>query len=632
MRKLTVLALLCCLVFLTSCQPERHLQIGSKYITENMILAEMMAVMAEQAGIPVERRVPYGNSFDCQEGIKAGDIDLYPEYTGTGLAMMGVPAIRDNDRAIQEVKRLFEPFHLQWHDRLGIDNSYVLVMLPSRTTRQGITDISHLAGETVPIQFGTGEEFPSRAVDGLNAMTRRYGINAGRDHLITDEKKDLYHALLKEHIDVVVGYGTDGYIEEFGLIVLKDDLGFFPPYEVAPLVRREAVTMYPALKSALKLLSGVLDNKTMRLLNKRVEIDGLDPRLVAEEFLVEKGLLDTLPEEKIRKKMLVAMPPSSPSRRFSRIKGVALEAVRSANPGRHVELREFADPVAAMLKGKAFVAVLGAESFFRIHPDNLPELDPRIEAVAVVGHRMIHLIGKKDSGPDGLSGGNPKGNPAITLTGIKRLGVGLEGSSSHHVAGILLDAYGLTGNASLEFGLYEEQVRSLEENKLAAILKIAEMEDNQLSLSFREHGLALLPITGWEQEDRQFRYPFFRLSTIPAGTYPAVEHPVETLSTQVVLAGPRGPRGQRGDGGPGSAIQLVRRSLPAVMKRKLVKSVGFGETIDPTLPGENVGRISRREKHLPINPSPETSILSALVLFGLGYLIYRLLKQDQDEI
>lgn len=620
MKKLTALILLSCLVFLTSCQPERHLQIGSKYITENMILAEMMATMAEQAGIPVERRIPYGNTFDCQEGIKAGDIDLYPEYTGTGLAMMGVPAIRDKDRAMQEVKRLFGPFHLQWHDRLGIDNSYVLVMLPSRAARHGISNINHLTTEKEPIRLGMGEEFTTRAVDGLNAMNRRYGLKSGRDHLISDDKKKLYHALLKEHVDVVVGYGTDGYIEEFGLTVLKDDLGFFPPYEVAPLVREEAVNTYPALKSVLKILSGVLENKTMRRLNKRVEMDRLDPRLAAEEFLVEKNLLDTMPEEKLRKKMLVAMPPSSPNRRFSRIKGVALEAVRSANPGRHVELREFSDPVAAMLAGKAFVTILGVESFFRIHPDKLPELDPRIEAVAVVGHRMVHLIGKTSTT-----------DPVLTLTEIQRLGVGIEESSSHQVASILLDAFGLTENVSLEFGLFEEQVRSLKENKLDAILKTAELEDNQLSLSFREHGLSLLPITGWEQEDRQFRYPFFRLSTIPADTYPAVDHPVETLSAQVVLTGPRGLRGQFGDGGPGSAIQLARKSLPAAMKRKLVKAAGSGETIDPTLPGENVGRISRREKHLPINPSPETSILSALLLFGLGYLIYRLLKQDQDE-
>ena len=620
MKKLIVVSLLFGLVFLASCSPERRLQIGSKFITENMILAEIMAAMAEQAGIPVERRVPYGNTFDCQEGIKAGDIDLYPEYTGTGLVMMGVPAIQDEDKAMREVKRLFEPFNLRWHDRLGINNSYVLVMLSNRAARHGIVNISQLADEKKPERFGMGEEFLSRAVDGLNAMIRRYGLKADQDNLVTDDKKKLYHALLKEQVDVVVGYSTDGYIEEFGLTVLKDDREFFPPYEAAPLVREEAVKAYPALMPILKMLSGVLDNKTMRLLNKRVEMDGLDPRLVAEEFLMEKKLLDTIPEEKIRKKMLVAMPPSSPSRRFSLIKGVALEAVRSANPGRHVELREFPDPVAAVLKGKAFIAVLGAESFLRIHPDKLPKLDPRIEALAVVGHRMIHLIGKKD-GP----------NPAGALMEIQRLGVGLEGSSSHQVAGILLDAYGLTGEIALKFGLFEEQIRAMEEDELDAILKMAVLEDNQISLSFRERNLALKPITGWNQEDRQFRYPFFRLSTISAGTYPEVDGPVETLSAQVVLAGPCSQKGHLGDGGPGSAIQLARKYLPTAMKRKLVKAIGTGESIDPTLPGENVGRISRRQKHLPINPSPGTSILSALLLFGLGFLIYRLLKQDKEE-
>jgi hypothetical protein len=138
----------------------------------------------------------------------------------------------------------------------------------------------------------------------------------------------------------------------------------------------------------------------------------------------------------------------------------------------------------------------------------------------------------------------------------------------------------------------------------------------------------LQPIAHWDRRDRQFRYPFLRPARIPAGTYTGVDSPVDTIASQLVLAGPRPERLQVGDGDPMTGLRSERPPIPYALKRSLAEALGATEAIDPVLPGESVGMARTRRDSQPLNPSPEISVLNGLVLVVLGGFFYFLVKRN----
>ena len=617
------LTLLVAFVLFAGCGPDRELRVGSKAATENQILAEMLALVAQNEGVPVRKLVPYGNTFDCQEGVKAGELDVYPEYTGTGLSMMGVPAQRnadggwEPDQDLARVKRLFQPFGLRWLGRFGVDNRYVLVVRPGLASRYRIDRISQLANIEGGVRVGTGTEFQNRVIDGMPALIRRYGLTDVETPLITDDKKKLYDALLKQSIDVAVGYGTDGRIEEFGLKLLNDDLRLFPPYEVAPLIRAKALEVFPALEGAFAELAGVLDAATMRRLNKQVELAGAAPSEVARGFLIAKKLIVEPAAKRPRKKLWVAIPPGEDSKRFSRLHGLALAALRSANPGRAAESRASADPVDAVVSGEAFAAVIGAEHFFQTGGAELPRANPEIEAACPVGFRMLHVLARRGAHP--------------ALAQVTKLGVGSKGGSTHRIAQLLVEAYGVSNQVELVFGELEEQLAAVKTGALDARLEHVEVGAPQVTRALRDAAFSLAPIDNWEQDGREFRHPFMRRSRIPARAYPRMVAGVDTVSTQVVIAGPARVSKAFGDHGPVDVIASTREPLPRALKQRLVEAISGPRMIDPSLPGESVGVGRKVGKAAPINPTPEVSLLTALLLFLFVYVFVEVFRTREEK-
>ena len=600
------------LFLLSACGRKEPVRIASKEFAENRILAEMFALLAQEKGIPVKRRIPFGNTFDLQEAIKEGRVDLYPEYTGTGLAMMGVPAVNDEEESLQTARNLFQRFGLNWMALLGFNNSYVLAMQSDEAVRRDVSRIGDLAGKTGEIRVGCEEGLLARPVDGFPALVRRYGLSPEPEAVVAPSREELYRKLVAGRIEVAVVQATDPQIEEFDLTILEDSLNFFPAYQGAPLVREAALLNHPSLGSALNRLGGRISNEIMRELNRSVELDGLEARAVAAEFLDRQGLLEREPPELERRMLLVAVPPAD---HRSRMLAQALEAVRRVFPNRGVEVAFTRDPGADLYEGKAFVAFLGAEHFFSVSPGRLPRVRDDMEAVAPVGHRVVHLIRRR---------ADLRENP---FRGVEKLGVGLEGSSSDHAAGILLDAYGAGEKIKTFFGSASAQARDVARGKLDALLVMAAPGDAKTMIILEDRRLALQAVSGWKRSDRQYRYPFLRLARIPEKLYPHLDENLETVSAQVVLAGPRPEAPALGDGDPVSGLRARRQAIPKGVKTSLIDALGIREALDPALPGETVSVVTARKEELPINPSPVVSTITALFVLALCGFFYLLVRR-----
>ncbi len=626
MKKGFRFALTLILILLTvSCEKTEPIRVGAKNFSENKILAHMIRLMARQEKVPVHPSIMYGNTFDLQEAIKRGEIHVYPEYTGTAALTMGAIAPEERKQSYQRVQELFQPYGLVWHKRFGFDNAYTLVMTSRQAISLGVTTISDLAELQGKLVFGVDPEFLARPVDGFNALIHRYGINPVPRVIREETRKDLYRDLIREKIHVAVAQQTDPQLLEYGLVPLEDDLSFFSAYEPAPVVREDTLKQYEDFTSALEKLDGILDVKTMRMLNHRATISGIDERIVAEQFLREKGLItgvESMPEQR---ELVIAVPPAD---HRTELMARATEAIGSAVPNRQMDIRAFDDPVEQLAEGEAFVAVLGAEQFYRLRPGQLPERLEQIEAIAPVGNRFVHLIRKKS---DIETRPSPEHSP---FAGVKRLGAGIENSSSASMAGILLASYGALESVSQVNGNFDAQIASLKKGELDAVLRMTIPGDFHVGQILEDPDLGLQPVTLWRHPDRRFRYPFIREGRITPSIYPALEEPVDTLHTQVVIAGPRMAEPTIGDGDPMSGLRARRQAIPRTIKEKIVTGTGRTEAIDPALPGENVSLLSRREEALPLNPQPAVSVVTGLFLIlfiGLLFALFRP-QRKQDEL
>jgi glycine betaine/choline ABC-type transport system substrate-binding protein len=267
---------------------QRPLVVGSKNFSEQVILGELLAQLLEARGVPVDRRLNLGGSFICHRALLSGDLDVYVEYSGTALtAILKEPVSHDPDVVFQRVRQAYRSqFGLEWTEPLGFENTFALLMRPELAQRLGVRTISDLKAHQGSLRPGAGHEFLERE-DGYRGLTSAYGL-AFRNPPRGIEVGLVYRALMEGQVDFIVGSSTDGLIEKFGLVVLEDDLRFFPPYDAAPVYRPDAVERVPELAEVLRLLEGAIDESTMRRLNRQVDDEGRGARDVVREFLAAR--------------------------------------------------------------------------------------------------------------------------------------------------------------------------------------------------------------------------------------------------------------------------------------------------------------------------------------------------------
>ena len=273
--------------------------VGSKNFAESRLLAEMFAQLLEaRTGLDVERRLNLAGTQVCFEALRTGAIDIYPEYTGTGLVTILGESPRGGATAtLNRVRTEFrERFDLWWLPPLGFENAYELAVPREIAEEYGLRTISDLTRVAGNLVAGFGYEFGERD-DGLPGLEKTYGLRFGQVRSLQQALK--YQAAAAREVDALDVYTTDGRLLVYDLVVLEDDRGFFPPYQAAPVVRGDALTAHPEIGTVLGLLSDALDEETMRGLNLRVQEKGEEPAAVAGDALAALGLVGAVRRERV---------------------------------------------------------------------------------------------------------------------------------------------------------------------------------------------------------------------------------------------------------------------------------------------------------------------------------------------
>jgi osmoprotectant transport system substrate-binding protein len=269
------------------------IKVGSKNFTEQFILGEMYKQLLEANGFTVEENFGLASEAVAHEALKNGEIDLYPEYTSTGLqAILKLPAQKDRQQIFNTVKSEYEKqFQITWLDASPFENNQALAMTKARADELGIKTYSDLSQKAGDLILGGPAEFFERE-DGVKGLQTAYGGFQFKDNKQLDPSLR-YGALTNGEIDVVVAFSTDGEIGGLDLALLEDDKQFYPPYQVAPVIRQDTLSANPQIADILNALTPKLaDAKTMANLNYAVDgPDKKEPADVAKQFLTEQGLL-----------------------------------------------------------------------------------------------------------------------------------------------------------------------------------------------------------------------------------------------------------------------------------------------------------------------------------------------------
>lgn len=265
--------------------------IGSKNFSEELLLGEMYARLLEHAGYLVERKLNLGGTNIAMASILRGEIDLYPEYTGTALlTQLKLAPMHDRAAVFRTVQARYQTqYGLTWLQPAPMNDTQALATTAQTSQHFGLRTLSDCARLAPQLRLGAVPEFTDRP-DGLPGLQKAYGgFRFATVTLIDIGLK--YAALLDGNVDVVVAFGTDGQIDADHLVVLADDKHFFPPYQVAPVVRRDTLARYPGIPATLNPLAPHLTDEVMRRLNWRVDGVHEEPADVASEFLARIGLV-----------------------------------------------------------------------------------------------------------------------------------------------------------------------------------------------------------------------------------------------------------------------------------------------------------------------------------------------------
>jgi glycine betaine/choline ABC-type transport system substrate-binding protein len=277
-----------------------HVTVGSKDFTESILLAEIVAQMLEAQGVDVERKFDLGGNL-AHSAVVAGQIDLYPEYTGTAFtAILHHAPVTDPKAVYDQVQKEYsQQFNLWVSAPLGFDNTFAILVRGEDVRRLNLKTISEAAKYSPQWTAGFGHDFINRQ-DGYPGFSKTYGLTFRN---VSDMALDLTYTALSSHkVDMIAGNSTDGRIAALDLVQLEDDKRYFPPYEAVFVIRRDTKDLaYSASDSdrAMRLLvaimaqlRGAISTDEMRKLNYEVDGARRDPKVVVHEWLIKKAFIE----------------------------------------------------------------------------------------------------------------------------------------------------------------------------------------------------------------------------------------------------------------------------------------------------------------------------------------------------
>ena len=272
-----------CLILLAAagCGRQGRIVVGSKNFTEQVLLGEILAQQIERrVGVPVDRRLNLGGTMLAHEALTRGDIDLYPEYTGTALtAVLKQAPVNDAAAALAAVRAAYrQRWQMAWMAPLGFNDTFAMIVNRSAAA----SSLSEAAARQ-SWRMGVGYEFQQRP-DGLDGLVKTYGLRLAAPP-VTMDLGLLYAALAGGKVDMIAANSTDGLASAPDLRILEDDRRYFPPYECAVVVREQTLTRFPKLREALEELAGKIPDVQMRKLNYEVDGKHRSAAEVAAEWL-----------------------------------------------------------------------------------------------------------------------------------------------------------------------------------------------------------------------------------------------------------------------------------------------------------------------------------------------------------
>src|ERR1700737_803722 len=286
MRRLFPLILVVTVAFLSSCRASKpQIVIGSKFFTEQVVLAELLAQhIEERTGIHVERKTNLGGTLLVHKSMPGGEVDLYAEYTGTALtAVLNESPTGDSSAVYQRVKQLYgQRFNFEVTEPLGFENTFAMVIRGEDAQQLHLQRMSDLVPVALKWRVGVGFEFLERS-DGFRGWSEGYGLHFAQQPSVMDLGL-IYRAVQDHKVDIVAGNSTDGVIDSLHLVILEDDRHYFPPYDAVPIVRRATLEKFPQLRGTLAEIGGKISGSDMRHLNYLVDGEQRDVAAVVRDY------------------------------------------------------------------------------------------------------------------------------------------------------------------------------------------------------------------------------------------------------------------------------------------------------------------------------------------------------------
>ena len=283
-------------------QANGPVRVGSKIDTEGKLLGNIIVLALEANGIKTENKVSLGNTKIVRTALVAGEIDIYPEYTGNGAFMLGAeksPAWKELRAGYELAKKMdFENNKIVWLEPANANNTWAIAIrkdLATANQLRNMDDLGRYIAKGGTFKLAASAEFMERT-DAMPAFQTAYGFKLRADQALVlaggDTAATIKAAAEKTSgVNAAMAYGTDGPLAALGLLVMEDPKGVQPVYAPAPLVREEVLKRHPAIATILAPIFKSLDTPTLQMLNARIQLEGQDPRKVASGYLQSKGFL-----------------------------------------------------------------------------------------------------------------------------------------------------------------------------------------------------------------------------------------------------------------------------------------------------------------------------------------------------
>ncbi len=266
--------------------------VASKNFTEQYILGELMAQMiTAKTHLKVIRKFNLGTTAICHQALLRGDIDIYPEYTGTAyLLILKRHYKKMSSKKLYNIVKnaYFSRYHILWLSPFGFNNTQTIALRRKFAKIHHLKMISDLRNIENQLIIGAPPEFLKRP-DAFLGLKKVYGLKFAEIKSLSPDL--MYEAIKNKSVNVIPAFSTDGRIQAYHLVTMRDNKNLYPSYYAAPLIRQTVLKKHPEILKALKPLAGIINSKLMRRLNYEVNVEKHSPKFVAHQFLLGKGVI-----------------------------------------------------------------------------------------------------------------------------------------------------------------------------------------------------------------------------------------------------------------------------------------------------------------------------------------------------